>query len=251
MTAGAPGLRTLLVAACCVALVGACGAPNQGVAPALRVVSTPIPPPAPTLAPTPAPPVVPVVDDGRLTNSGGRIKWVRSANAGPFPEPASVSLPTLGESAPIFRVGVDMTGQMVVPKNPKQVAWLDQGPYPGDTNNAVLAGHKNYAGRPGTFNNLSRLKPGDPIVVNYAGRRWEYRTIWVRQYDPDTAPVEKLMGYTETSSVTLMTCGGVFNRRTRHYEDRILARGELVSDPRLASTVADLGAAVPAGSASR
>ncbi|HVE92946.1 MAG TPA: class F sortase [Actinomycetota bacterium] len=232
MPAGARFTSRVLALCCALTVAAGCAGVDGDVAPALRVVSTPFPTPSPTAAPTPAG-VRAAADDGSLTNSGGRIRWVPTARPGPFPEPASVSLPTLGEQAPIVRVGVNLKGEMAVPTNARQVAWLDQGPFPGATQNAVLAGHKNYAGRVGTFNNLSRLGPGDPIVVEYAGRRWEYRTIWVRQYDPDTAPVQKLMGFTETHSVTLITCGGVFNRRTRHYEDRMIARGELVSGPPL------------------
>ena len=44
----------------------------------------------------------------------------------------------LGVKAPIVRVGVNSAG-MVIPHNAREVAWLDQGPFPGHTNNAVLA----------------------------------------------------------------------------------------------------------------
>ena len=43
----------------------------------------------------------------QLDNAGGRMKWVPSADAGPWPTDGKVALPSLGVEAPIVRVGVD------------------------------------------------------------------------------------------------------------------------------------------------
>src|SRR5439155_16528601 len=80
----------------------------------------------------------------QMDNPGGRLDWTPSANAGPSPTDGTVALPTLGVQAPIVRVSVNLSGNMAVPSNARDVAWLDQGPLPGRTHNIVLAGHIDY-----------------------------------------------------------------------------------------------------------
>lgn len=181
---------------------------------------------APAITPTPAPTAVPTSRPADTSGLNG-LRWVPSGNAGPWPTNGTVELPTLGVKAPIVRVGVDAKGQMVTPRNGRDVAWLDQGPIPGMTRNVVLAGHRNWQGRPGSFERLEKLRDGDPVILTMDGRTWRFAVRWVRMYDPDTAPAADLMGRTDEVSVTLITCGGRFNRATRHYESRWLARGGL------------------------
>jgi LPXTG-site transpeptidase (sortase) family protein len=167
-----------------------------------------------------------------LDNPGGGILWRPSANAGPWPTDGTIAMPALGVKAPIVRVGVDAkTNSMVTPRNARDVAWLDQGPFPGVQQNAVLAGHKNWSGRTGSFDGLARLRNGDPVVVTFGARTWTFKIVWVRLYDPRNAPVDKLMGLTSAPSVTLITCGGAFDRSIRHYRGRVIARAELVQAP--------------------
>lgn len=192
-----------------------------------RVQATPVPTPAPTPRPVPREQFA-FPDYPPLDNPGGGIVWIPSRDAGPFATDGTVSMPAIGVRASIVRVGVNQRSEMVTPRNARDVAWLDQGPFPGATNNGVLAGHRNWSGRAGSFEKLERLRDGDPVVVRFGAQSWTFRVIWVRLYDPRNAPVDQLMGYTEHPSVTLITCGGTFNRRTRHYESRWIARAELV-----------------------
>lgn len=194
---------------------------------AQRIVATPIPTPSPV--PTP----VPQLQDGPpvcrgLSNPGGGLSWAPSRDAGPWPTNGSVELPSLGVAAPIVRVGVDMKSAMVVPGNARDVAWLDQGVFPGNTQNAVLAGHINYNRRAGSFSNIQRMSEGDPVVVVMDGKRWTFKVTWVCSFDRDTDLAEQIMGYTERPSVTLISCGGVFDRRARTHTNRIAVRAELV-----------------------
>ncbi len=67
--------------------------------------------------------------------------------------------------------------------------------------NMVLAGHKGLRG--GVFRHLDRLKPGDAVIVEAAGERFEYRVrttgnVWPNQID--------VMFPTEQPQLTLLTC---------------------------------------------
>jgi LPXTG-site transpeptidase (sortase) family protein len=196
---------------------------------ALRVQATPKPPeptPVPIARNTGRGPVPP--DCAGLDNPGGNLKWVPSANSGPWPTNGRVNLPTLGTDAPIVKVGINTAGVMTIPRTAKPVAWLDQGPFPANNNNAVLAGHISYSRVPGAFIRLGALKAGDPVLVTMDGKRWEFRVRFVCAVDFNTPLVEKLLGQTNVPSVTLVTCGGTFSRSAGTHLKRIVARAELV-----------------------
>jgi hypothetical protein len=183
----------------------------------------------------------------QLDNPGGRLSWDPSPDAGPFATNGTVVLPTqgieapivrVGVEAPIVRVGVDETGAMVVPTNARDIAWLDEGPLRTDarpgapmlgrTNNIVLAGHIDYDGVVGSFGGLQRLRPGDTVAVSMDGKVWVFEIKWSCLFDRNTPLASRIMGYTETPSVTLISCGGVWDPSAGTHDKRVAVRGELI-----------------------
>ena len=232
------GASTTVVALVTAGLI--VGAPN-GIAgqaravkpsPSARPLVLETPRPEPTFVPLgelkPVPLPAPSSDCRQLSNPGGRIAWYPSDDAGPWPTDGSVTIPTLGTKAPIVRVGVDARSQMVVPPNAGQVAWLDQGGIPGNTNNIVLAGHVTWAGVAGAFHRIGDLLPGDMIVLQISGRRLIFRTAWVCQFARTSNLAPRIMGYTAVPSVTLITCSGRFDSYAGTHTERMVARAELV-----------------------
>jgi LPXTG-site transpeptidase (sortase) family protein len=160
-------------------------------------------------------------------NNPGGLEWNPTSNAGPFPTDGSIVLPTLGVDAPIVKVGVGTDGTMVVPTNARDVAWLDQGGIPGDTNNVVLAGHISYSRRAGSFFRLRELAKGDAITVAMDGKHYKYKVAWNCFFDRNTSFAGQIMGKTNVPSVTLISCGGVFDSRARTHTQRIAVRAEM------------------------
>lgn len=181
-------------------------------------------PPAATTSPAPTPDNLPRVAAPR----SGAVRTSGSTHSGPRPTDGWIEIPSIGARAPIVAVGLDAKGAMVTPRNARDVAWLDNGTFPGPTRNAVLAGHRNYSGRAGTFERLENVHPGDTVKVSMDGRTYTFSIVWVRTFDPNNAPVEELLGNTQADSLTMVTCGGSFNRRIGHYDKRVVARAELV-----------------------
>lgn len=200
--------------------------PEQHIA--LERVVAAAPAPTPTSDPAPRTPS-PSPECESLDNPGGGLRWMPSSDAGPWPTDASVALPTLGVDAPVVRVGVGTDGEMVVPDSAQDVAWFHQGKFPGRTQNAVLAGHISWGGQPGVFARLGDLREGDPVVAQIDGERWEFWVTWTCAFDRDTPRAEQIMGRTSVPSVTLVTCGGTFDRRAGTHTDRIVVRAELAS----------------------
>jgi len=163
-----------------------------------------------------------------MDNPGGRLAWNPSPDSGPFSTNGSVVLPIEGVRAPIVRVGIDTSGNMVVPTNARDIAWLDQGPLPGHTNNIVLAGHIDYNGIIGSFNGLQRLRPGDTVAVQMDGKVWAFEIKWSCLFDRNTTMASQIMGYTNTPSITLISCGGVWDPSAGTHDKRVAVRGELI-----------------------
>ena len=163
-----------------------------------------------------------------LTNPGG-LRWRPSPDAGPWPTDGSVSLTSLGVQAPVVRVGVDRSGQMVVPRNARDIAWLDQGGVPGDTQNVVLAGHISYAKHAGSFFRLREMQPGDVVSLSLHGKQLDFRVTWACLFDRDTELASKIMGRTDVPSITLISCGGTFDRAAGTHTKRVAVRGELLN----------------------
>jgi sortase (surface protein transpeptidase) len=165
----------------------------------------------------------------QLTNPGGHIDWTPVADAGPVPTNGRVLLPALGVEAPIVKVGIDSTERMVVPHNAREVAWLDQGGFPGRTNNVVLAGHIAYNRVIGSFNRIANLREGDVVTIAIDRKTLRYRVAWNCSFSRDTGLADQIMGYTDVPSLTLISCGGVFDTAARTHTNRITVRAELIA----------------------
>ena len=81
---------------------------------------------------------------------------------------------------------------------------------PGTGGSTFFAAHFEYAGRPGVFNRLSTLAPGDEITVGLSdGGLHRYRVTSDVDYALATIDMGALLyGREGTESITLMTCSG-------------------------------------------
>jgi LPXTG-site transpeptidase (sortase) family protein len=214
------------------ALVAILGAPHSIAVQAARVVATPRPTPAAKPAVAVLPKVVysyPQADEcPQMNNPGGGLAWIPSGNAGPWSTDGTVSIPALGTSAPVVRVGVDRRAQMVIPPGAGQVAWLDQGGIPGRTNNMVIAGHISWSGVPGAFQRIGNMRTGDLVYFTINGKRMTFRVVWACSFIRTTPLATRIMGFTNVPSVTLITCGGSWNSYAGTHNERIAVRAELV-----------------------
>lgn len=139
--------------------------------------------------------------------------------------PARIVLPAIGIAVPVVAVGVDDRGEMEVPEDVRTVGWYRFGPAPGaPSGSAVLSGHVDdrVQGR-GAFFDLGKLAPGDTVeVVDAEGRTLRYRVDGVKRIPKETLPVDTLFTRDGPPHLTLVTCGGSFDRATRNYRDNVV-----------------------------
>lgn len=142
--------------------------------------------------------------------------------------PERLRIPSIDVDAEVEHVGLAADGSMGVPEDPDRVAWFQLGPRPGQPGNAAIAGHVDWAGRVRAFWWLSYLDVGDTIeVVTEEGAKYQFAVQWSRWYQAEGAPVEEVFGGSEVPDITLITCGGAFDRQTRQYLSRLVVRAAL------------------------
>jgi len=134
-------------------------------------------------------------------------------------------LPSLGVDTAVVAVGVDGRGEMAVPDDVRQTGWYRFGPAPGSAaGSSVVSGHVDDAvqGR-GAFYRLVDLAVGDPVVVTTAaGVDLTFRVSTVRRIPKSTLPVDELFARDGPPHLTLVTCGGAFDRASGSYRDNVV-----------------------------
>lgn len=188
---------------------------EQGLTTTTAVVPMPDPvttlqPEASTTPPSPSP-TIPRFTIGEQAQGHDRI-------------PVALQIPAIDVEAPIVLAGVDRNGEMEIPRNVSDVAWYKHGSAPGEPGSAVLAAHVDLASQgPGVFYDLRTLEPGDLIYVTYEDGasdafRAESRTI----YDKTELPVDAIFSRQGLPVLTLITCGGGFNRSLQSYDSNVV-----------------------------
>ncbi len=147
--------------------------------------------------------------------------------------PVVLDLPSIGVHSNLLTLGLnpDHTVQ-VPPLGPvSQAGWYTDSPTPGQLGPSILLGHIDSAQYgPGVFFKLGALEPGDPVEVTRTDHIVAvFRVDRVVSYPKASFPSLEVYGNTPNAQLRLITCGGVFDRAARSYENNIVAYASLVS----------------------
>lgn len=139
------------------------------------------------------------------------------------PVPTSITIDGIGVAeAPVRDVGVRPDGEMEIP-GASDVGWYRFNPTPGEVGSAVLAAHIQYNGKPGVFRYLGDVEVGDEVVVHFDdGSQTGFQVVELAQYDKEELPTDRVFAKDGEPILTLITCGGDFNRSLNSYEDNIV-----------------------------
>jgi LPXTG-site transpeptidase (sortase) family protein len=107
----------------------------------------------------------------------------------------------------------------------------------GARGNAVISGHVVTIAEGNVFRNLYKVNVGDPIGVDTADGHFTYIIEDVKLVKPEAIEV---MAPSNTPILTLITCGGEFDTRTRSFSDRQIVVARLADWERL-DTAAESG----------
>ena len=147
-------------------------------------------------------------------------------------EPVSFSIPSIDvENAKVESVGLDKENKMDIPKDENNVAWYNLGVKPGETGNAVIAGHYDKkSGDPSVFYNINKLKPGDELIVtDEKGKELVFAVTEVKTYELSDFPLQEVFGIGTKPRLNLITCEGNFDTSSKLYSHRLVVYSELKS----------------------
>ncbi len=135
--------------------------------------------------------------------------------------PSEVSIPSLGESAPVQEVA-PKRGVLSPPSSPLILAWSDASrPAGASSGTTLIVGHINWAGQAGVFSNLSNLSVGSLVRVQVGSTWLGYRVVASGQYLKGTLP-PVVFATSGAPALALVTCGGTFDYATGHYDDNVV-----------------------------
>jgi sortase (surface protein transpeptidase) len=148
----------------------------------------------------------------------------------PVSRPVRLKVPAIGISTAVGTLGLQPDHQVQVPTSTHVVDWYIDGPTPGQIGSAVMLGHVDSYLGPGTFFNLKSLKAGNAITVVLEDGVVEHFVVSrVVEYAKTSFPDRLVYGPHGIRELQLVTCGGVFDHETGHYESNIVVFSRLVS----------------------
>jgi hypothetical protein len=189
------------------------------------------------LVPAPAAPVDPLLRRALPVGVDGEIvRLLAGGLPAPIPvragtPPVELALPGREVRAPVVAVSTGPAGALLVPEPPSTVGWWSPSALPGGTaGTTVLAGHvDSAAGGLGALAVLRDVAAGEEVVLHGAdGRAVGYRVTARRQYAKADLPPE-VFAVGGPARLVLITCGGAFDRRARHYADNVVVFAEPVT----------------------
>jgi len=146
----------------------------------------------------------------------------------PLTVPTRVRVPSIGLDAPVVPVGLRLDGQMEVP-SATDVGWYRLGPVPGATGSAVLAAHVDFGGRRGAFFDLRSVPVGAEVFVDGDGATRRFVVSVREQLAKDEVALDRYFTADGPNRLTLITCGGAFDRGTGHYLDNVILTADLAA----------------------
>ncbi len=158
------------------------------------------------------------------------LAWAIPVQANPPESYAAVRLeiPSLGIDTPLFLMDVRLNAQGAAywHINPyeRAVGHLEGTPWLGEGGNTVLGGHARYPnGVRAVFGRLHSLEPGALIILHTPEGR-HYFTV---RHMEVVLPSDVRVAYNEEHRLTLITCSGDYDPRTRDYSERVA----ILADP--------------------
>jgi LPXTG-site transpeptidase (sortase) family protein len=143
----------------------------------------------------------------------------------PVAAPVSLTIPLIGVSTKLIRLGLASDGSLQVPplSDTAVAGWYTGSPRPGAIGSAIIVGHVDTVHGPAVFDRLDQLRKGDQVYVRRAdGTLVKFRVTAVQTYLKDHFPTQTVYGPTPDAELRLITCGGPFDPATHHYLSNIV-----------------------------
>lgn len=155
-------------------------------------------------------------------------------------------IPRFNVDAPITYRAVGGDGIMPNPDSPDDVAYYDFSAWPGKggrpgAGNPIFAGHVDSGHQPCNYGkvpppceavlwDLNNLNVGDEIHVVMDGTLYKYAVTSNEPVDASSGPWDQIVSSTADPTLTIITCGGDFNRDTGEYDKRQVVKAKFLGE---------------------
>ncbi len=135
-------------------------------------------------------------------------------------------IPEIGVNSPIVDVGLDPDGAMAAPPDPDVLGWYRYGGQPGGAGNALIGGHVDWTDRAtgiprgAAFFRLRQLNAGSRVTFTDGATEVVYQVAEKYRFRDNDPAAVRVLQPSNDSRLTLITCGGLFDRTTRSYDQR-------------------------------
>ncbi len=146
-----------------------------------------------------------------------------------YANPSRLYSTAISLDADIIPMGVNETGQLEAPKDWAVAGWYFKSGKVGEESNILINGHydDNY-GRPAAFWDLKSIKLGDRVyLVDSFGREFSYQVNSIFYVGINDADRMERVLEAEGSSLTLITCGGLWLSSVGTYDNRLVVKALL------------------------
>jgi Sortase domain len=137
--------------------------------------------------------------------------------------PVRIRIPAARVDSGLQRLRKASDGAIQVPSDPDVAGWYVEGPRPGQRGPAVILGHVDSRAGPAVFYKVPWLRRGDIIHIDRSDKTTaNFRVTRVLRVPKSRFPSELVYAPTLDTSLRLVTCGGIFDRRTGSYRDNVI-----------------------------
>jgi len=140
------------------------------------------------------------------------------------PAPATLTIEDLDIAMAVDAVGVEPDGTMTIPEDGDRAGWYRYGPAPAASAGAVVvAAHVDTLAGLGQFSRLVDIDEGTRVTVtDDDGQTFTYTVTDIERIAKTDVPLEQVFDRAGARRLTLVTCGGRFDRSTGHYVDNVI-----------------------------
>ena len=167
--------------------------------------------------------------------------------------PVRVVIPAIDVDTKVLPVGLDKNKAIEIPEDIRYVGWYKLGVPPGvDRGSAVLVAHRDGKQGRGVFYSLGNLSVGDKVFVKTsAGETLPYKVVARELIKKKSLPYEELFAVDGDPRLTLISCGGYYDRNNGGYQDNVVVTAvplfaPILTDP---SAIASASASASAAAA--
>ncbi|MFJ8741022.1 class F sortase [Embleya sp. NPDC127516] len=146
-------------------------------------------------------------------------------------QPMRIKIPKIKVDAPFIGLSLDDSGVLQVPPPADRnlAGWYQDGVTPGARGNAIVLGHVDTMMGPAVFWGLGSLKPGDTVEIErFDGSVAKFAVDSVEVFPKDDFPDERVYGKTTDAQLRLITCGGVYDKKSKDYKDNVVVFAHLL-----------------------